>query len=62
MNGRRPSEPRSAIPLVVAIIGLLATVASFGINDENVGATIFGSGLITAIFCVFYWIISPKID
>jgi hypothetical protein len=55
----KPS-PRSATPLVVAIVGLVAAIASFAVSDENLSATLFGSGLITAAFCLFYWVVNPK--
>ena len=49
MGKRSPprNEPaeRSAIPLVVAIIGLAASVASFAITDEDLSSTICGCGL-----------------
>ncbi len=54
----KPSE-RGAIPLLTAILGLFAAVASFAVADENLAATLCGSGLITAGFCLFYWIVNP---
>lgn len=63
MNKRRPphDEPteRSPIPLIVAIIGLGASDASFAIHDENLSATLFGSGLITASWYILYWFANP---
>ncbi len=52
---RREKPERSPVPLLVAIVGLLAAVASFYVRDESVSATLLGSGLITAGWCVLYW-------
>jgi hypothetical protein len=46
---------RSPTPLVVAILGLLAAIASFYVHNENASATLLGSGLITAAWCMIYW-------
>ena len=51
---------RSPIPLVVAIVGLVAAVASSWITNEDLGADLFGCGLITASYCALYWLISPR--
>ncbi len=47
---------RSPIPLVVAIGGLLAAIASFYVRNEGVSATLLGLGLITAGWCLIYWV------
>ena len=54
-----PAE-RSAIPLVVAICGLVAAVSSFWLNNEDLSTNVFGCGLISAGWCIFYWIVNPK--
>jgi len=63
MNKRRPPQDgpteRSPVPLVVAIIGLIAAVLSFTIRDENISGSIFGSGLITAGWCIVFWFANP---
>jgi len=53
---RERSPERSPVPLVVAILGLVAAVASFYVRNEGVSATLLGSGLITAGWCVIYWV------
>ena len=56
-RGRIPQNPeRSPVPLVVAIGGLLAAIASFYIRNESVSATLLGIGLITAAWCMIYWV------
>jgi len=45
---RHESPERSPVPLVVAILGLLAAIASFYVRNEGVSATLLGSGLISA--------------
>lgn len=52
---RSENSERSPVPLVVAIVGLLAAVASFYVRNEGVSATLLGSGLFTAGWCVIYW-------
>ena len=53
---RRHQNPdRSPVPLVVAILGLLSAIASFYVRNEGVSATLLGSGLITAGWCMIYW-------
>jgi len=52
---RRGTPERSPVPLVVAIVGLLAAIASFYVKNESLSATLLGSGLITAAWCVLYW-------
>ena len=52
---RKESPQRSPVPLVVAILGLLAAIASFYVRNEGASATLLGSGLITAGWCVIYW-------
>jgi len=63
MNKRRPPHDelaeRSPVPLIIAIIGLLAAVVSFAIPDENLSASVFGSGLITTSWCIIYWFANP---
>jgi len=56
-RGRIPNQSpeRSPVPLVVAIGGLLAAIASFYVRNESVSATLLGSGLITAAWCMIYW-------
>ena len=56
---RNGPAARSPVPLVVAIIGLLAAILSFAIHDENISASIFGSGLITAGWCILFWFANP---
>jgi len=53
---RRESPERSPVPLVVAILGLLGAIASFYVRNEGVSATLLGSGLITAGWCLVYWV------
>ncbi len=53
---RRENSERSSVPLVVAILGLLAAIASFYVRNEGVSATLLGSGLITAGWCMIYWV------
>ena len=54
----KPPE-RDPTPIYVATFGLLMSVASYVIPDEGVAGTLFGSGLITAAFCVLYWLANP---
>ncbi len=56
---RKPSE-RNPIPLYVATVGLLISVTSYAIPDEQVSGTLFGSGLLTAGFCIVYWLANPN--
>ena len=51
---------RSAVPLIVAICGLVAAVSSFWIDNEFLSGNVSGCGLISAGWCIFYWIINPK--
>jgi len=53
---RQQSPERSPIPLVVAIGGLLAAIASFYVKHEGVSATLLGCGLVTAGWCIIYWV------
>jgi len=53
---RHQIPERSPVPLVVAIAGLLAAIASFYVKSEGVSATLLGSGLITAGWCMIYWV------
>jgi hypothetical protein len=57
-RGRIPKQApeRSPVPLVLAIGGLLAAIASFYVRNESVSATLLGSGLITAAWCMIYWV------
>lgn len=55
---REPPE-RDPRPIYVASVGLLISVASYAIPDERLAGTLFGSGLITAGFCVVYWLANP---
>ena len=50
-----PRPQRNPVPLIVAIFGLLAAIASFYVKSESVSATLLGSGLITAGWCMIYW-------
>jgi len=52
------NEPpgRDPRPIYVATVGLLISVASYVIPDEGIAGTLFGSGLITAGFCLVYWL------
>jgi hypothetical protein len=52
---RRGTPDRSPVPLVVAIVGLLAAVGSFYVKNEGLSGTLLGSGLITAAWSVLYW-------
>lgn len=56
------ARERSSVPLVVAIVGLIAAAGSFAIRDEKLGATLLGSGLITAGWRIVYWLASPGRD
>jgi len=57
LEGRPPErDPR---PIYIAAAGLLLSVASYAIPDEGIAGTFFGSGLITAMFCVLYWLANP---
>ncbi|MGD9540504.1 hypothetical protein [Methylocystis sp.] len=49
-------DPR---PIYVAAFGLLMSVVSYAIPDERLAGAFFGSGLITAAFCVVYWLANP---
>lgn len=57
LEGRPPE--RNPTPLYVAAVGLLLAIASFAIAGEGVSGTLFGSGLITAGFCIVYWLANP---
>jgi len=52
---RHDSLERSEDFLLVAILGLLAAIASFYIRNEGVSATLLGFGLIAAAGSVLYW-------
>jgi len=54
----RPPE-RDLRPIYVAAFGLLMSIVSYAIPDERMAGAFFGSGLITAAFCVIYWLANP---
>jgi hypothetical protein len=54
----KPPE-RDPRPIYVAAFGLLMSVVSYAIPDERLAGAFFGSGLITAAFCVVYWLANP---
>jgi hypothetical protein len=59
---RDEDEARTPVPLIVAIVAivaLLVSVASFWIGDEFTAATVFGSGVLTACWCIFFWFVAP---
>jgi hypothetical protein len=60
-RGRLQGKPpeRDPRPIYVATFGLLMSAASYAIPDENMAEAFFGSGLITAAFCVIYWLANP---
>jgi|UPI0001F873EB hypothetical protein len=49
-----PERDLILIPIYVATVGLLISIASYTIPDERVSGTLFGSGLLTAGFCIVY--------
>ncbi|WP_442755227.1 hypothetical protein ACNHKD_00750 [Methylocystis sp. JAN1] len=53
------SPQRDPTPLYVATAGLLLSIGSYAISNEGVSGTLFGSGLITAGFCIVYWFANP---
>ncbi len=55
----KPPE-RDPTPLYVAATGMLMSIASYAIPGEGVSGTLFGSGLITAGFCIVYWLANPS--
>ncbi len=40
---------------------LLSSVTSYAIPEEQVSGTLFGSGLLTAGFCMVYWLANPNL-
>ncbi|MGD9544467.1 MAG: hypothetical protein AB7F41_00685 [Methylocystis sp.] len=57
LAGKPPErDPR---PIYVAAFGLLMAAASYAIPDEGAAGALFGSGLITAAFCLVYWLANP---
>jgi hypothetical protein len=58
---RLQSEPpeRDTTPLYVATAGLLISIASYAVPNEVLAVTFFGSGLISAGFCIVYWLANP---
>jgi hypothetical protein len=56
---REPPE-RDPTPIYVATVGLLISIASHAIPDERASGTLFGSGLLTAGFCILYWLANPN--
>ncbi len=60
LQGGQPE--REPAPLYVAAAGLLMSIASYALPDGWASGTLFGSGLITAGFCVVYWFANPGGD
>ncbi|WP_363350913.1 hypothetical protein [Methylocystis echinoides] len=58
---KEPHE-RDPRPIYVAAAGLTLSVASYWIPSEDLAGTLYGSGLITAAFCLLYWIARPPQD
>ena len=54
----KPPEREPAL-IYVATVGLLMAVASYAIPNERLAEMLFSSGLITAGFCVVYWLANP---
>jgi hypothetical protein len=46
-------------PLYVASAALLLSIISYAIPNESVSGTLFGTGLISAGFCIVYWLANP---
>jgi hypothetical protein len=59
-NLKRESPDHDPTPIYVAAVGLLISTASYAFPDERVSGTLFGSGLLTAAFCIVYWLANPK--
>jgi hypothetical protein len=57
---QRESPERDPTPIYMAIVGLLISIASYAVPDELVSGTLFGSGLLTASFCILYWVANPN--
>ncbi|MEK8095543.1 hypothetical protein WOC76_24100 [Methylocystis sp. IM3] len=51
---------RSAAPLAVAILGMSLAVVSYGIKDQNLGAVVYGCGLISAGLSLLHWFRTPR--
>lgn len=56
---KESGQSRDPTPIVVAIGFLLMSVLSFWIPDQTLGETARISGIISAIFCVIYWLANP---
>jgi hypothetical protein len=52
-------DERSPKPLIVVIAGLISAILSFFTPHEGLSASLFGVGLITAGFCMIYWLADP---
>lgn len=50
---------RSAIPLAIAIMGMILSVLSYAVPDENFGRVAYGSGLLSAVLSLVHWFITP---
>lgn len=58
---QRPKEPeRSQSPLWFAIVGLVISVASFGMQDFMIGDVVFWFGVVVAAIGMFYYFVQPK--
>ncbi len=52
---------RSAMPLAIAILGLLMSVLSYAMKDVNFGNVVYGCGLLSAGFSLIHWFKTPKL-
>ncbi len=59
-RGPAPTEERSQSPLWFAIAGLLVSLASFSMQDLQIGDVVFWAGGVFATIALVYYFFQPK--
>ncbi len=57
---RKEPDERDPAPVVAATAFLLMAVASFWVPNDGIAQTLRDSGIISAIFCVVYWLAAGR--
>lgn len=58
--GKKPkTEERSQRPLWFAIVGLLISVASFGLGNMQIADVVLWGGGVFAVIALIYWFVQP---
>ncbi|MCC3245071.1 hypothetical protein LG047_07025 [Methylocystis sp. WRRC1] len=60
-NKRQPqNQERSQYPLWFAIVGLVISIASYGMMDLMIGDVVFLFGAFCAVVGLVYWFLQPR--